>query len=168
MTTHCFGFRLIAHRILQIRGYTLIEILFALAIFSILAAIAIPDWGALLPGYRLSGAARQVQSELHRTKGRAVSENTNFRLVFSSTSYTIERHNGSNYVPTGEDKPLPVGIDIRSTTSPTLGFTARGTATPGTGGTARLCNTKDAGMNIVVSSTGRIRICKPSSCNGSC
>ncbi|MFQ5542237.1 MAG: GspH/FimT family pseudopilin [Candidatus Binatia bacterium] len=149
------------------RGFTLIEILVALAIFSILAVIALPIWSTLLPTYALNSAARQVQSELHRTKSRAVSENTRFRLVFSSTSYSIDRDNGTSYQPIGENKSLPEEIDIRSTTATTLGFTARGTPTPGAG-TVKLCNTKDEGQNIVVSGTGRIRVCKPSSCDGSC
>ncbi|MBI4489694.1 MAG: GspH/FimT family pseudopilin [Deltaproteobacteria bacterium] len=150
------------------RGFTLVEIVVALALFSILAAIAIPQWGALLPTFRLNSAARQIQSELNRVKARAVSENTNFRLVFLAASYGIERDNGTGYETTGEGKPLPEGIDVRSTTTSTLGFTARGTATPGTGGTVKLCNIKEAGKNVVVSSTGRIRICKPGSCNGTC
>lgn len=149
-------------------GFTLVEIVVALSLFSILLAIAIPQWGTLLPTFRLNSAARQIQSELNRVKARAVSENTNFRLVFLAASYSIERDNGTGYETTGEGKPLPEGIDVRSTTTSTLGFTARGTATPGTGGTVKLCNIKEAGKNVVVSSTGRIRICKPGSCNGTC
>lgn len=154
--------------VLSDRGFTLVEIVVALSLFSILLAIAIPQWGTLLPAFRLNSAARQIQSELNRVKARAVSENTNFRLVFLAASYSIERDNGTGYEPTGESKPLPEGIDVRSTTTSTLGFTARGTATPGTGGTVKLCNIKEAGKNVVVSSTGRIRICKPGSCNGTC
>jgi prepilin-type N-terminal cleavage/methylation domain-containing protein len=150
------------------RGFTLLEILLALAFCGILAAIALPRWSALLPGFRLSSAARQIQSELHRTKARAVSGNTDFRLIFASTNYAIERRNGTSWDSTGEDKPLPNGIDIRSVTVLRLGFTSRGTPTPGTGGTVKLCTTSGGGRNIVVGSTGRIRMCKPDSCNGSC
>ncbi|MFQ5684259.1 MAG: Tfp pilus assembly protein FimT/FimU, partial [Candidatus Binatia bacterium] len=149
-------------------GFTLIEILVALAIFGILAAIAIPNWATLIPSYRLNSSGRQLQSELHKTKSRAVSENTRFHLVFSATSYRIERYNGTGYLPTGETKPLPPGISIESMSTSNLGFTARGTATPGTGGTVKLCNSKGAGMNVVVSSTGRIRVCHPEFCNGKC
>jgi prepilin-type N-terminal cleavage/methylation domain-containing protein len=158
------------HRTLSSRdhGFTLLEILLAFAVFSILAAIALPRWSALLPGFRLTSAARQIQSELHRTKARAVSGNTDFRLIFATTQYVIERSSGTSWQPTGESKPLPDGIEIRSATVPRLGFTARGTPTPGTGGTVKLCNTTGGARNIVVSSTGRIRICDPDSCNGTC
>lgn len=153
-------------------AFTLLEIIVALAVFSILAAIAIPTWSTLLPVYALNSAARQVQSELHKVKSRAISEYTRFRLVFSTASYKIQKDystNGSDYRDTGENKPLAEGIDIRNATqTPTLGFTARGMATPGGGGTVKLCNSKEGGQNIVVSSTGRIRICQPSGCNGTC
>ncbi len=149
-------------------GFTLLEILLAFAVFSILAAIALPRWSALLPGFRLSSAARQIQSELQRTKARAAAGNADFRLVFASTNYGIERRDSASWQPTGENKPLPEGIDIKSATVPKLGFTSRGTPTPGTGGTVKLCSATGGGRNIVVGSTGRVRICKPDSCNGTC
>jgi len=150
------------------RGFTLLEVLVALALVTILAAFSIPRWGTLLLTYRLRSAARQLRSDLNRTKMRAVSETARFRLVFLASKYTVERHDGTTYQPIGEDRSLPNGIDVRSTTRSSLGFTPRGTATPGTGGTVKLCNSKDAGINVVVSSTGRIRICTPNNCNGTC
>lgn len=147
------------------RGYTLVELVFALAIFAILAAIALPNWGTLLPTYNLNGAARQVESELFRIKSQAVSESVNFQLVFSPSAdnYTVQRVEAPNPPENQAIKPLPEGVDVRN--SVTLSFTPRGTAS---GGTLKLCNNKNEGFNVVVSSTGRIRTCKPSVCDGSC
>jgi prepilin-type N-terminal cleavage/methylation domain-containing protein len=149
-------------------GFTLLEIVFVLALLAILAAIAAPNWTSLLALYHLRSASRQIQSELHKTKGRAVAGNASFRMAFATRSYRIERENGGTWEFTGESRILPAGVDVRSMTVPTLGFTARGTSVPGTGGTIRLCHARGGASNIVVSSTGRIRVCRPAACNQNC
>lgn len=142
----------------------MIEIVFVLAIFAVLTAIAVPNWGTLLPDYNLKAAARQVQSELHRIKSQAISENVTYQLVFSASgdNYTVQRVAGST--TTLGIKGLPEGIDLQS--SITVAFNARGIAS--SSGTVKLCNNKNAGYNVAVSDTGRIQICAPSACNGAC
>ena len=146
-------------------GFTLTEILVALAIIAILAAIAIPNWSTLLPKYALNSAARQVQSELHRLKSRAVAENANFRLAFSGTSYSIEKYSGGSYTATGDSKTLPEGITLAGTSDTPVGFTSRGTSIDSSEKTVMLCNVKNSGKNIAISDTGRIRI-DDATCSG--
>jgi len=148
------------------RGFTLVEILVTVALIGIISAIAIPDWGTVLLTFRLNGATRQVQSELHRIKMKAVTENVKFQLVYSENGQTYQvKRNGVEL----ETKSLPEGIELRTTTSPlTLEFTPRGTPSSAGTVTVKLCNTKGEGKNIVVRATGRIRTCKPASCNGNC
>jgi len=145
-------------------GFTLTEIIVALAIIAILTAIAIPNWSTLLPTYALNSAARQVQSELHRLKSRAVAENANFRLVFSGSTYTIEKDSGG-YAPTGNSGTLPDGITLADASATTVGFTSRGTSIDSSEKTITLCNVKNSGKNVVLTDLGRIRI-DDATCSG--
>lgn len=153
-------------RLLCHHGFTVLEAIVAMAIVGVLMAIAVPTWIILVPTYSLNSAARQIQSELHRIKMQAVAENVTFQLAFSeiSGSYTVQRVSATT--TQHGTKPLPSGIDIRKAI--TLGFTSRGTASPGGGGTVKLCNSRGVGTNVVLSSTGRVRICRTSACDGTC
>ena len=146
--------------LLRKSAFTVLDLLTALALFGILAAIAIPNWAAQLPTYRLNSAARQIQSELHRVKSQAVAGNTDFRVVFLTPSlYRIEKKIGT-YQPTGENKVLPEGIVYGKVSASNISFTPRGTSTSDT---IRLCNSRSEGKNVIVfGGTGRIRIASES------
>ena len=138
-------------------GFTLLDLITALAICGALAAIAVPNWASQLPTYRLNSAARQLQSELHRVKAQAVARSAHLRVVFlAAGAYRIERRDGAGYRSTGEQKALPQGISFGGNSIGAVGFAPRGTAD---GGTISLCNDKREGKNIIVSgSTGRVRV----------
>jgi prepilin-type N-terminal cleavage/methylation domain-containing protein len=141
-------------------GFSLVELVVTLALVGILAAIALPNWNKLLPSYQLDSSARQVQSELHYIKMRAAAENAGFQFVYSdgAAAYTIQR--ASIILVT---KPLPTGIVV--TNAGTISFSPRGTAG---GNRVGLRNTQGTCKQVVVSPTGRVRICKPSDCSGDC
>jgi Tfp pilus assembly protein FimT len=139
-------------------AFTLLDMIIALALLGILAAIAVPNLAGQLPTYRLNTAARQVQSELHRIKSQAVARNADFRAVFvPPSSYRIEKKTGTAaYEPTGENKTLPEGIFYGKVGAANISFTPRGTSTTGT---IKLCNSRHEGKNLIVfGGTGRIRI----------
>lgn len=149
-------------------AFTVAELLVAIALIAIISAIAVPNWSTLLPTYNLNSALRQVQSELSNIKSLAAATNASYRLAFTATGYAIQKDDGSGWQTTGLTRALPEGISKASSSVSMLGFTSRGTATPGTGGTIKLCHSRNEGANIVISSTGRIRTCKPGSCDGTC
>jgi Tfp pilus assembly protein FimT len=138
-------------------AFTLLDMIVALALSAIVAGIAIPNLMALAPAYRLNAAARQIQSELHRLKSRAVAQNIDYRVVFLAPSlYKIEKKTNAIYVPTGEDKSLPEGIVYGNTSAADISFTPRGTSNSDT---IRLCNSRQEGKNVIVfGGTGRIRV----------
>ena len=165
MLTHPLRARIFRQRMRDVDlefepGYSLIELVVTLAVASILAAIALPSWNKLLPSYQLDSSARQVQSELHNIKMRAAAENVSFQLVYSdgTASYEIKRE--SAFLVT---KPLPAGIVV--TNAGTISFSPRGTASANR---IRLRSLDGTCKQVVVSPTGRVRVCKPSDCNGDC
>jgi prepilin-type N-terminal cleavage/methylation domain-containing protein len=141
-------------------GYSLIELVVAVALAGILAAIALPSWNKLLPAYQLDSSARQFQSELHNIKMRAATENVGFQLVYANgaAAYTIQRDSAVLVT-----KPLPAGVIV--TSAGTISFSPRGTASANR---IRLRSSDGMCKQIVVSPTGRVRICKPSDCSADC
>jgi len=141
-------------------GVSLIELVVAVALVSIMTAIALPSWNKLLPSYQLDSSVRQFQSELHLIKMRAIAENVSFQLVYSNgaDAYTIQKE--STIVAM---KPMPTGVVV--TNNGTITFSSRGTAAANR---IKLRSSDGTCKQVVVSPTGRIRSCKPSDCGGDC
>jgi prepilin-type N-terminal cleavage/methylation domain-containing protein len=141
-------------------GFSLLEIVVGLALMAIIAAIALPGWNKLFPSVHLDSAARQVQSELHHIKMRAASEKVGYQLTYAAgaNSYTIQKDAKALIT-----KPLSGGTII--TKEGAILLSPRGTAS---GNRVRLRSEAGACKQVVVSSTGRIRICTPASCAEDC
>ena len=141
-------------------GFSIVELVVVLALMAVITAIALPRWTSWLPGYALNNSTRQIQSELHHIKMRAAAENVSFQLAYvqGSAAYTIERD--AKALTT---KPLAAGTTI--TKEGSILFSPRGTASANR---IRLRNTNGSCKQIVVSATGRVRTCTPTSCGEDC
>ena len=103
------------------KGFTLIEVLVSLVIVGILVKVTLPNFLSWLPVLRLSGAARQMATDLQLVRVQAIAKNTSQTVTFNVA--------GGSYSFGSESRSLPLlfpGITISSATNPT--FTPRGTA----------------------------------------
>lgn len=67
------------------QGFTMIELLITVVIFSILLGIAIPAFSKWLPNYRLRGAARELYSNLQLAKTGAIRDRVEWAVRFTGT-----------------------------------------------------------------------------------
>jgi type IV fimbrial biogenesis protein FimT len=103
-------------------GFTVGELLVTIFIFGLLSAIAVPNFLRLLPSLRLSGAARQMATDLQLARIQAIARNSAQAVTFNTSSGTYTFGSESRSLPS-----LFSGITISSATNTT--FTPRGTAT---------------------------------------
>jgi prepilin-type N-terminal cleavage/methylation domain-containing protein len=141
------------------RGFSVVELLIALAIIGIVAGIALPAWNRILTSFHLSSSARLIQSELQSIKIRSAAENVSFRLIYAAgaTNVEIQREGKTLAV-----KPLAEGISIVK--AGVVTFSPRGTAN---GNRVRLRSGDGSCQQIVVSQTGRMRTCR-AACGSDC
>lgn len=140
------------------RGFSLIELLIAMALASIIATLSLTSYRAYNRSADHRGAAREVVAILRNTQVRAVTEAATYQCVFTATELTIYRdpnippttprtravysltegrfRNNLRFVVTA-----PNGFTYPASTNPTYPagvnapncfFYARGSATPGT------------------------------------
>ena len=145
-------------------GFSVAEVMVAVAIISIFAAVAIPNILAYLPKSRLSGATRIIVSELAAARMAAVKQNCKASVTFSNNhAYVIWVDSDNNNaqdageVQTHDLHPEyhDVEYDAAISSVAKIGFTSRGTGSPV--GTFVLKNGSGS-KRVVVNFAGRIRI----------
>jgi prepilin-type N-terminal cleavage/methylation domain-containing protein len=123
-------------------GFTLIELLVVVAIFAVVAVMALPMTGNALASFRLSGDARSLSNGIALAKMRAAS-------TFSRARLYVDLADGSYHVETW-DKTVSDWVSEGGTTSlssgVSFGFSPATVAPPNTQGTigqAPACTDKD-------------------------
>lgn len=147
------------------RGFSLQELMIAVAIFTILSSIAIPSYIKWLPKRHLRSSAMDIQSAINLAKATAIRENADAVMTFdpANDSYLI-------YVDTDADgnqdsdertlrnKSMSTGIALNNTTIPgdKLTFNSRGLADAS--GNITLINKHGENRVVSVTISGMSRI----------
>ena len=156
------------------RGFTLIEVVMAIVIIGILAALAIPRFESFY-SIKLNGAMKKVISDIRYTQQIAVSHHTDSRIIFNTAgdSYNAQEYNAtSNNWQSIKDpftqanldldfrnNPQYAGIDINSVNfggNNTLQFDWRGV--PLYNGTAVFNYKGNQKTVIVETNTGQVMV----------
>ena len=160
-------------------GFTIVELLVAIALIAIIAAIAVPNFIGWLPNYRLRSAARDLYSNFQKAKLTAVKRNKNCAVRFDNTGYMVFVDDDEDFIQDGgEDeivrvvwsdyKSISVAMaDItfanngEATPVPCMAFRPNGLPTEDGGGfgngTTPITNTNGRTISVIVSQAGSIR-----------
>jgi type IV fimbrial biogenesis protein FimT len=149
-------------------GVTLLEMLIAIAILTIVVGIAYPSFQRLAINNYLKTAARDLASDIAALKERSLAESRIHRLMIdvNNNNYTMEACtntgavcNGWNQIGQKNLTNVSNGIIFTAATNTTtLRFEPRGTLNPADIGTIVLQNTLNSTGTITLNITGRSRV----------
>jgi prepilin-type N-terminal cleavage/methylation domain-containing protein len=93
-------------------GFTILEMLAAVALLSIMSLIGVPRVTAVFDEYQLVGTANQLAFEISRARMEAIGQSAYVRIRFTnSTQYVRERStDGVNYTVEAGPTTMPTGI----------------------------------------------------------
>jgi prepilin-type N-terminal cleavage/methylation domain-containing protein len=141
-------------------GFTLMELMIAIAIVAILSVVAVPNMIEWRNNAQFNSAVRQIKIAIEETRMDAIKANMRSRISFNVGADSFDREKwdlASNAYATPLTHELPPGVTIASSTftSDELEFSSRGMAN---NGTLTLQGTAGQTRDIVVTITGSSRI----------
>ena len=117
-------------------GFTLIEMLMALVVLGLLAAITTPGIGRIRDSAALRAGRQQVVAALGAARSAAVQKGKTSTLTLTGSSLSVAVPSGAADTPVTVLGPLDLSSQFRmivtpgGTTPSTLSFNARGLVTP--------------------------------------
>ena len=142
-------------------GFSLIEMIIAVAILAVLSGAAVTVYVGMKPSISLSGATRQIMGDFMWARMRAVSQNNEFKIFFlDDHRYQIlddDNNNGnidsSELTVTKDIQDEYYDVTFTSTANPI--FQPRGNAAPTS--TITITNSIMT-KTVIIAITGRVKI----------
>lgn len=152
-------------------GLTLIELMVAVLIVSILMAVGAGGYSRWTQNQQIRVAAESILNGMQLARGEAVKRNGNVRFVLGNlSSWTITEAAGGNTVQARSSAEGSSNVTVTATPggASTVTFSALGRVTTNADGSAALTQvdlanaTGDRPLRITISSGGNVRMCDPS------
>lgn len=135
-------------------GVTLVELLVAIAVVAILAAIAVPNMGSMLATNKLNDAQENIMQLLKSAHAMAVANGTFSTITISSASNVISTSYGNG---TSAPPNMTINSEIAIAADDTLIFSPNGTVDAAGTVTLTARNYPDlASRSININTTGQI------------
>ena len=158
-------------------GFTLIELMFVIAIIGIMLGIAVPNVMKWLPDQRLKSSASDLYSNIQKAKIEALKQDANVIIIFTTGAYVPAGKKGSylifldtspnngvfdagETVLSQEVMPANVSLYFDNFTGNTTGFNSRGLPWNNRIGSVRMQNNNSRYFQISLSFAGSITIRK--------
>lgn len=172
-------------RAISQHGFTLVELIVAMVVFGIMVTIAVPSFTSLMDSIRVKRAADAISSFLVNAKSEAIKRNTSVSVEFQTSNSNATWCAGMALITDcdctgadatklcrldGVDRVLTGSASYKNmlltksdgTSADNVGFTFTPTRGTASAGSVQVQSDDGRQVRVVVSGTGRIRLCSPS------
>lgn len=143
------------------RGYSMIEVVMALLVSTILMAMAVPQTTSLVRSYRLQGAVSSCTWAIQSTRYQALEQGYPYQVVFSSTAGTYQIQNetpgATSFSNVGSSVPIS-GVTVTMNQDTTLQFKPNGAVSATTGALSFTLTYQGLSKTVTVSTYGNITV----------
>ena len=158
-------------------GFTVVELLIAIAMIAVVAAIAVPNFIDWLPDYRLRSATHDLFSNFQKAKLTAIKRNVNTAVCFHSSGYVMFVDEDIDFEKDSTEEAVTqvdwenyksISVNAAAITfdsssgQPCIAFRPTGIPADNGGGfasgTTPISNSNDRTARVIISQAGHIRI----------